>query len=570
MPPFASAKTLRKIFMKTSTKSVLIILWLVFILRGSFYAAILPIWEGYDEPYHFASLQYMVASGTPPSLKTRISREVSASFHVLPLPWMLRLHGVSPPLYTHEDFWKLTVEQRAELQKSFHQIPPDWAKQPSPEALLNYEAQQPPLYYFLSSIPLRLVQDRSLESRVLILRLMSIVVASFAVPIGYLVAKRVTGQSTIALAVVSLATMMPELFIDISRVGNECLALLVYTGIIYLTVRVVEGPGQFRKMPFLGCLVGSGLLSKAYFLTALPAVLAIMLWCYWKWPRERRQLFLFSAIGLLSIFAIAGPWYWHVHQLTGSWSGLARETIVSSSPLGMMGQIFHVNWISGIKSIVLSHIWFGAWSFLRVPEPWYALFGIIFAFAGLGLSICLYKHFIKKDYGRLSFAPSTGHLVVLLCFCGFFGLGLGYDILLTYVSVGVSSSTGWYMYCLIVPELLLLYYGLQSVLPRGAHAWIIPTLTTAFFLLDAYGIYFLLIPYYTGLISHSSATGQVAPARAAVLWHVGTAEIVQRLLINKPTDMTPGAFYVLWFLSVLGSAWVVIRVWARLRVPEAR
>jgi hypothetical protein len=126
------------------------------------------------------------------------------------------------------------------------------------------------------------------------------------------------------------------------------------------------------------------------------------------------------------------------------------------------------------------------------------------------------------------------------------------------------------MYCLIIPELLLLYYGLQSVLPRGAHAWIIPTLTTAFFLLDAYGICFLLIPYYTGLISHSSATGQVAPARAAVLWHVGTAEIVQRLLINKPTDMTPGAFYVLWFLSVLGSAWVVIRVWARLRVPEAR
>ena len=557
-------------FLKTSPKGALVILWLVFVLRGSFYSAILPIWEGYDEPYHFAAIQYVAANGTPPSLQTRISREVSASFHVLPLPWMLRLHGISPPVYTHDDFWKLPEEQRAELQKSLHQIPPDFAKQPSPEALLNDEAQQPPLYYFLFSIPLRLAQDRSLESRVLILRLISIVVASFALPIGYLIVKRVTGQSTIALAIVGLATMMPELFIDISRVGNECLALFTYTGVIYLAVRVVEGPGQFRKMPFLGFLVGSGLLTKAYFVTALPAVLALALWCYWKWPRERRQLLLFSAIGLVSIFAIAAPWYWHVHQLTGSWSGLARETIVSSSPLGMMSQILQVNWISGIKSIVLSHIWFGGWSFLRVPEPLYALFGIIFAFASLGLLISLYKHFKRKDYGRLSVAPSTGYLVVLLSFCGFFGLGLGYDILLTYVSVGVSSSTGWYMYCLVVPELLLLYYGLQAVLPRRAHAWILPTLTTTFFLLDAYGIYFLLIPYYTGLIFHPSATGQVAPARAADLWHAGTAEIVQRLLINKPTGMTPGAFYVLWLLTALGSTWVVIRAWAELRVPEAR
>jgi hypothetical protein len=313
-----------------------------------------------------------------------------------------------------------------------------------------------------------------------------------------------------------------------------------------------------------------GLLTKAYFLAALPAILVVVLWCYWKWPRERRQLLLFSGIGFVSIFAIAGPWYWHVHQLTGSWSGLARETIASRSPLGMMSQILHVNWISGIKSIVLSHIWFGGWSFLRVPESWYAAFGIVFAFASVGLLIALYKHFKAQDYGTSSFVRSTGYLVVLLSFCGFFCLGLGYDILLTYVSVGVSSSTGWYMYCLIVPELLFLYYGLQAALPQRAHMWILPTLTTAFFLLDTFGLYFLLVPYYTGLIFHPSAPGQVSPARAADLWHVGTAEIVQRLLINKPTAMTPGAFYVLWFFTVLGTAWVVIRAWARLRVSEAR
>jgi len=116
----------------------------------------------------------------------------------------------------------------------------------------------------------------------------------------------------------------------------------------------------------------------------------------------------------------------------------------------------------------------------------------------------------------------------------------------------------------------LLYYGLRAVLPLRTHAWILPTLTTAFFLLDAYGIYFLLVPYYTGLIFHPSASGHVSAASFADLWHVGTAEIVQRLLINKPTSMTPGVLYVLWFFTVLGSASVVIRAWAGLRVPEAR
>jgi len=48
------------------------------------------------------------------------------------------------------------------------------------------------------------------------------------------------------------------------------------------------------------------------------------------------------------------------------------------------------------------------------------------------------------------------------------------------------------------------------------------------------------------------------------------AEIIQRLLINKPTSTSPGAFYVLWFFTLLGSFWMTIRAWAQLRVPEAR
>jgi 4-amino-4-deoxy-L-arabinose transferase-like glycosyltransferase len=539
--------------------TALILLWSVFVVRGFFYSAILPIWEGYDEPYYFASIQYSMASGTPPSPKTRISREVSASLHVLPLPWMLRLHGIPAPFYTHDDFWKLSVGRQAELRKALYEIPREWAKEPSPDPLVNYEAQQPPLYYLLFSIPLRIMQNRSLESRVLLLRLSGIILASFVVPIGYAVVKRITGQSAMAFTVVGLATIMPELFIDIARVANETAAFIIYTVLLYLATRVVEEPGQLLKLPVMGCLVGLGLLTKAYFLTALPALMAIALWCYSTWPRRRRHLLFFLTLALVSVLAIAGPWYWHVYRAIGSWSGLAREGTTHKSRLGVLAQIPHVNWIGGIKSIVLSHIWFGAWSFLRVPEIWYVIFGSVFFLATLGFLICVYRCFRKKNDSRRSL--SEGYLVVLVGFYGFFWLGLGYDILLTYVSVGGSSSTGWYMYCLVIPELLLLYYGLLAILPRRAHPWIVPTLTTAFFLLDGYGLYFLLIPYYTGLIVHPGAIGQVNPVGVSDLLHFGAGKIVQRLLINKPVWMPPGVLYVLWFLTVVGSTWVVIHAW---------
>jgi hypothetical protein len=71
-------------------RTLLALLWLAFLIRGFFYAAILPIWEGYDEPYHFAYIQCLIATHTTPTLTTPISRQVDASLHVLPLPWMLK------------------------------------------------------------------------------------------------------------------------------------------------------------------------------------------------------------------------------------------------------------------------------------------------------------------------------------------------------------------------------------------------------------------------------------------------------------------------------------------------
>jgi hypothetical protein len=185
----------------------------VFVVRGVFYSTALPVWEGYDEPFHFAFVQYLVTSHRLPISTTLVSREIQTSLHLLPLPWTLQKHRYANPILTHGAFWRLDAQQREHLQRQFRQIPREWAGEPATEPIRNYEAQQPPLYYVLFSLPLRGMGSLELPSRVWLLRVLSILVASLLVPLGYLVALKLLGNETTVLGIVALATMMPELMI---------------------------------------------------------------------------------------------------------------------------------------------------------------------------------------------------------------------------------------------------------------------------------------------------------------------------------------------------------------------
>ena len=86
---------------------LLIVLWLCFVVRGCFYCALLPLWEGYDEPSHFAFIQYVIGHRALPVVTTPVSREVQASLNLLPLSWQQRLHVLPPPIYTEDSYWQL-------------------------------------------------------------------------------------------------------------------------------------------------------------------------------------------------------------------------------------------------------------------------------------------------------------------------------------------------------------------------------------------------------------------------------------------------------------------------------
>ena len=55
------------------------------ILNATLYCLLLPLWEGFDEPFHYGYVQTLSAKGELPVLgKTRLSREVLQSLHLAP------------------------------------------------------------------------------------------------------------------------------------------------------------------------------------------------------------------------------------------------------------------------------------------------------------------------------------------------------------------------------------------------------------------------------------------------------------------------------------------------------
>ncbi len=505
----------------SAVRRVLLLLWICFIVRGCFYCVLLPVWEGYDEPYHFSFIEYVAHHNALPTPSTPVSREVQESLHVLPLSWEQRLHVLAPPIYTHDSYWQLSDAQRTELQRQFRALPPEWQGQTG-TAPTMYEAQQGPLYYWLMSLPLRIVPEWTLAARVMLVRLLSLLLAALLLPIAYATAARVLGRPGYAIGIVAVIVCMPELMIDVCRAGNESLAVVVFSLLTYaLMVAAQKESGLWFVIA--GIVLGAGLLTKAYFVVAIPAFCLIAAYAAWRAASARTSLLLRAGLGLLIAAAMSFGWYWRNHALTGSWSGEENDVAAVRGGLGhLLSAAAHVHWIGGITSVLVSHLWFGGWSFLKLPRPVYLLFVAGIAVAAFGL-----LRLIAKDRLR------SPDLFVVTTIYVFFWLGLLYDILVVSIATGVSATDGWYMYAVVLPEVLLVALGLLNIAPERWRPWILPNVATAFAAIDLYGVVTLLMPYYTGLIMHLPGSDKISPmsvARLSASFHL----VIERLTANRP------------------------------------
>jgi len=469
----------------------LAIIWVCFAARLFFYAAMQPPWEGYDEWAHFSVIRLMACGHALVDRNAPVPADIDQSLDTWPRPWELR------------------------------NLPPH-----SPRGLTAYEALQPPLYYWLATPLVWASRTWPLATQIMLVRFFSTLIASLIVPlVGYIVYD-VFEDERVAVAAAAMTALMPGLAIDVARVGNDSLAVLIFTLLIWLGLR----PAGWA----LGVTLGLGLLTKAYFLVAIPALLFFPR--NWRWR------------ALAPPLAIAGWWYARNLWTTGTLAGLSESVMLRDTTThDLLQRVAHMPWLKAIDAILLSHIYFGGWSSLTIRSWMYHLFYLIIPLAAIGLLQFLWGrrprlrgdvHVPTPAEGRVT---SHETLLWLIAIYLAFWLAQLYNAFLIYASKGVPASMGWYLYAVIAAEVALCVAG---------RYWVAATGAVLFALLDLYTVHLIAIPYYTGVIAHKP-TGALLAVHLADLGHAGFLHTFDRLAAFKP--LGPEFLIALWVFYVAAT-----------------
>lgn len=477
-----------------------LLLWACFVLRGTFYSCAIPLWEGFDEYAHYARIEFLANEGREPSRTTPVPRDVAETLTRVPA----KNGGM-----TYDEYWKLAPEAR---YRSF----------PGSAAII-YEVQQPPLFYWLAAGLYRIMGDISLTSRVIVMRIFSVLLASVCVPFGFLIALRVLGKSSLALGAAALIAAMPVLTFTATHVANEGLAIGLGSVVVWSALE--------RKRAALLFSLGAALLTKAYFLAFLPPILILLFY------RDARRS---TAIALAGAAAIAGWWYWMTWAATGSLTG--NVILVHPGLTEMAKTVFRFPVLKSADFAWITFLWIGNWSFIVVRGWMYwAMAGVcVVALAGVVSLVW------KRNAG----------VALLSAFVLSFALAIAYFALGSMVVYGRPDAYGWYACCLVAPIAVLLFAGLRTAMPRFKAA-AGPILVIALGALELFGTHIYLWPYYTGFISHLP-NGGLPAFRLAQLGNGGFLAIFQRLTLYKPAWMAPPVLIAAWAMFLLATVALVV------------
>jgi hypothetical protein len=477
--------------------------WTCFLLRGAFYSAMLPLWEGYDEWAHFSVVRAVAGGKLLPDRGRPVPRDVEESLRLAPVPWEMRSYPA--PMVTHDAWWTLPDAERRSREAALRAMPRDWQHQHGSGSLIAYEALQPPLYYWLAA---PFLGAGSLATQALVLRWLSVALASLTIPFVFLIGMEVFADRALALGCAAVAALMPGFLLDIARAGNDALAVPLFTALTWAVLRA------HKSIPLLLSL---GLLTKVYFLTAVPVALT----------RLRRKWWIGGAAALV----IAGWWYLRNLLTTGTLSGLSESVMLRGTGfLGMLARIPAVPWRTAVDAILFSHLYFGGWSSLTVRSWMYHVFYAIAFVAAAGLVMELRRPPVRW----------------LLAIYGMFWLGQLYNVLLLYLSKGLPGSMGWYMYAVIGAEVVLCVAGFGRF-----GRWAAAAGAVLFAVFDLYTVHAVAIPYYTGMIRHKP-NGALEALHLDRFRALGFSGAFERLSV-----VSPHLLIVLWSLYLAATAGLV-------------
>ena len=433
-------------------------------------ACAVPLWEGWDEPFHYAYVEEISVHHQFPVLgKSTLSKEIEDTLKLTPLP--IYLANSVPESVSFSEWHTLPAHVRACLRNRLGLLLPSSRYQSS--RFLNYEAQQAPLAYVILSPLNQLLATRQIGERVVCLRLLEATVAILTLLFGLLrLASALNVEEPFRSAAILCCLCTQTLWVSLSHLGNDALA-------IPLTVWFCALLAGNKRLLMTAIVFSAGLLTKAYFLAFTPV------FCIWLIVNRRgARTWLAALLPLM----VAGPWYLRNLLLYGSISGTQESVYKHVSLLAVISAIPHIHWLQSVSIYWRSSIWAGSWS------PIFFSKGLLYAEAilmllGLGFSI------------KASGPAARWVWAALACFA----TGLAYQTCVTWVASGGTRpiAEAWYGQGVFACSWFLIFRSVKGW-PRVYQATLIGlvTLSTTLALLT-YPL--VLLPNYAAGVKVDSA-----------------------------------------------------------------
>jgi hypothetical protein len=448
------------------------------IVNATLYSCFLPLWEGFDEPFHYAYVQSLAQGHLPVFGQSKVSAEIDNSFADVPLS---RFLSGSTGATSFEQWFALPVaEKQTRVGRT---INPALREQAS--TLDNYEAQQAPLAYMLL-VPFDLALSHvRLRWRVLALRL--ILANGSALLLWYAVTglcRLLSVSYVFALAATACIFGSQMLWATVAHIGNDYLAVPLTLLFLVWLGKAARSNGR-RDLLILAGIFSAGLLTKAYFLAFAPVFFAFI------GVELRRRMGATALLALLIPLISAGPWYWHNHRLYGSFSG-TQQSVAGIGFVQVLSAVPKIPWVGGTLAFLHWSLWTGNWSFLSFSK---ATLNLELILVGTALALYLAR------FRRFSAAEWWG-----LAACACFIAGLIYQTGATYIHThGVSLfAEPWYWQGVVCWMWVLAWRGLEQSGTPGRILGALTVLVSAWIALVTY--VGKLFPLYGGGFERATIT----------------------------------------------------------------
>jgi hypothetical protein len=372
------------------------------LLLGLAQIAFLPPWEGYDETAHYAYVQEVADTGRLPVLAvSRFSTDVEGYACCAPLPY-----AGTPPMesnggYTYRSFFAAGDDVRRSGRAAVHDRP---ARPRRYEAGrdFNWQAQHPPLYYWLIAPLYRLTRSWAWAPQLALLRSFSYGLAWSAWCLAAATARRARGRagsaSAGAWALIALGlwpVLFPAWFADTARLGNDSLCCLLVAAAWAVCLESVHGGLSARRASVLGLLLGLGCLAKVLVVPVAVGVLAfwaVRVCARGEWRAGLAKVALSGAVAL----AVAGWWYARSALLYGSPIVSATDVFRPAPEGGVLpafaSRVPLLLFARNLAALVGSATWAPTWSFARPSGAW-----LVPLVAGVSLAAFFYVRAARRQ-----------------------------------------------------------------------------------------------------------------------------------------------------------------------------